>query len=82
MAVEDSLEEHLRLKFEKEKFVSDLTGGSLSEINTVTLVGLVPFPLQRLIIVRIRVMGGHTNEDESHGLSSLWFTCVANGCGN
>ena len=42
MTAEDELQRHLRLKGQKEAFVSGLTGGSISEINTVTLVGLVP----------------------------------------
>lgn len=33
------------LKQMKEEFVSNLSGGSITEINTVTLVALVQFPL-------------------------------------
>jgi len=41
---EEVIKAHSRLRAQKEQFVSGLTGGSLSEINTVTLVGLVPSP--------------------------------------
>jgi len=69
MSVEEEVLKAFSKRFEKEQFVSGLTGGTLSEINTVTLVGLVPSPkLTRLITVCIHIMGGITNKDESSGL--------------
>lgn len=44
MSVEEEVSKAFSKRFEKEQFVSGLTGGTLSEINTVTLVGLVPSP--------------------------------------
>jgi len=63
---EEVIKAHSRLRAQKEQFVSGLTGGSLSEINTVTLVGLVSLSEnQGLIPVCIRVMGCLANENES-----------------
>jgi len=39
------------LKLEKEKFVSGLAGGSISEVNAVTSVALVHLLPQNLLLI-------------------------------
>ena len=57
------------LKLAKEKFVSDLTGGSIAEITAVTAVGLVPPSLIRRLltyVVCVCIMGSYTDTDKSN----------------